>query len=150
MKKVKLTQNKYAVVDDDDFERINKNKWYYCTTGYARRSKYLPKYKSKGILMHREITKAKDDQLVDHINRDRLDNRKSNLRLVNDSLNGLNRKTQVNNTSGYRGVYWSKQKNKWQAVISIEKKRVHLGFFKDKKKAHIAYENKFNKVINNL
>jgi len=66
---------------------------------------------------------------IDHINGDRLDNRIENLRAVTASQNQHNRKTNANNTSGYKGVGWIKTKKKWRARITLEGKKIHLGYF---------------------
>lgn len=79
-------------------------------------------------------------QVVDHINGDPSDNRWSNLRLATPSENGANRHVPVNNTSGYRGVHWFRQTEKWQAYGSINRKRVHLGYFNDVREAAAAAE----------
>ena len=71
-------------------------------------------------------------EFLDHINGDRLDNRVSNLRAATRQQNAMNQKIKVNNTSGFKGVCWSKQKNKWVANITFNKKKnIHLGFFEN-------------------
>ena len=66
---------------------------------------------------------------IDHINGDRLDNRIENLRAATVGQNQHNRKTNANNTSGYKGVSWNKGCNKWLSQIKLEGKRIHLGYF---------------------
>jgi hypothetical protein len=66
---------------------------------------------------------------VDHINGDKLDNRIENLRAATVGQNQHNRKTNANNTSGYKGVSWSKAQKKWAARITLERKNIHLGYF---------------------
>lgn len=131
MKKIKLTQGKFALVDDEDFEWLSKWKWHY-THGYAKGG-------SNGksmVYMHRlilGITNPKE--ITDHKDRNGLNNQKNNLRIVNRSINGLNRNKYKNNTSGYRGVTWHKQRKHWMAQISINKKCQFLGFFNSAKEA---------------
>lgn len=81
-------------------------------------------------LMHRIITNAKQGQTVDHINNNGLDNRKCNLRFVSKKENGQNRtKAQINSKSGVLGVHWKDSRNKWEAGIRVDGKRIHLGVF---------------------
>ena len=126
MKKIKLTQNKYAIVDDD-YEWLNQFKWHF-SKGYAARSVGGRKNK-KYVWMHRLINNTPKDLFTDHINRNKLDNRKCNLRSVNKSQNGLNREKPKNNTSGYKGVYWDSYTNKWRGELRIYGKRIRFGRF---------------------
>ena len=66
---------------------------------------------------------------IDHINGDKLDNRIENLRAATIGQNQHNRKTNANNTSGYKGVCWNKAQKKWTARITLERKNIHLGYF---------------------
>ena len=84
--------------------------------------------------------------MVDHINRNPLDNRKSNLRIVNNQQNSMNKGHQKRNTSGHKGVSWDKSRNKWYAYITVNYKLINLGRFniledaiKARKKAEIKY-----------
>lgn len=77
--------------------------------------------------------------LLDHINMDKQDNRIANLRLSNKSQNSQNTLTSAANTSGYKGVSWSKQFNKWRASIKLNQKSKHLGLFDSKEDANAAY-----------
>ena len=66
---------------------------------------------------------------IDHINGDKLDNRIENLRAATVGQNQHNRKTNANNTSGYKGVSWNKALKKWTARITLERKTINLGYF---------------------
>lgn len=134
MKRIALTQGKYALVDDEDYERLVQHKWYY-NRGYAVRGA------SPKILMHRVVNETPEGKETDHINMDKLDNRKSNLRTATRKQNAVNRGTQSNNTSGYKGVSWHKGSRKWCAYIIKDKKTKFLGYFKDKKQAALAHDN---------
>jgi hypothetical protein len=76
---------------------------------------------------------------MDHENTVRSDNRWTNLRLASDQQNSANSRRGKNNTSGYKGVFWSKQRGKWGAKINPDRKQVHLGFYADPRDAHAAY-----------
>lgn len=90
--------------------------------------------------MHRYILGLeKGDMDVNHINGDRSDNRKRNLRLVTRKQNGYNRGVYSTSSSGYRGVYFRKDNNKWRAVINKDYKRYNIGSFDCKHEAAKAY-----------
>lgn len=128
MIKIELTKGKYALIDDKDFELVSNYSWYYCD-GYAMSGKYIGNYKTKTILMHRLINDTPDGFDTDHINRDKLDNRKINLRSVTRSHNAININLKKNNKSGFTGVVWDKQMKKWRAQIMLDRKQNFLGLF---------------------
>ena len=70
--------------------------------------------------------------MVDHVNGNTLDNRRENLRICSRSENGWNTKIRKNNKSGYRGVSWKKDKNKWVARVSKNRQHIFIGFFNHK------------------
>jgi hypothetical protein len=133
MKVIKLNQGKFAIVDDFNFDWLNQWKWYVNTSGYATR-----KEGKKTIRMHRLIHKTPSGFFTDHINREKLDNRRANLRTVTKSQNGFNRKAPSNNKSGIKGVYWDKFTNKWRAEIKVFYKKISLGRFANIKDALLA------------
>ena len=139
---IKLSKGMVAIVDDADFEWLNKLKWQYHYRGYAYSATYLgggranPKYKK--LWMHRLVTDCPEDKIVDHINRDKLDNRRSNLRTCTQSQNQMNSKIRESNTSGYRGV--NKQGERWMARIRMNGKRLFLGLFDTPQEASKVYE----------
>ena len=89
------------------------------------------------LYMYREFP----DGLIDHINGVADDNRIVNLRVVSNADNSKNQKIRKTNTSGYKGVSWSKTKLKWQAQCCTDYKAVHLGYFDTPKEASEAYNN---------
>lgn len=143
MRKIKLTKGKYALVDAEDFEYLNQWKWSF-DGSYAVRGRYLgkkiEKYKYEKIYLHRVINKTPKGFETDHINGNKLDNRKINLRSAKRSLNNINRHGQRNNTSGVQGVYWDSSTRKWRAEIGFCKKNIKLGRFINIQDAKIARE----------
>ncbi len=139
-KEIPLTQGKVAIVDDEDYERLMEYKWCYSSTiGYAVSRTYVGG-KKKVLLMHRFILNAPPDKVTDHINHNKLDNRKSNLRICSSSENNRNMPiNRANNKSGYRGVYWSKSRKKWIANIRFNNKPIYLGIFDNKHDAARMY-----------
>lgn len=131
-----------AIVDDEDFERVNAYKW--CSSTHSYPTSGTPhgygNKKPRHTLMHRLVMNAKSGQIVDHINEDRYDNRKCNLRFCNKSQNAVNkRKLLSTNTSGHQGVYWHKHKQKWAASIIVEGRKIYVASSKDKEKVCVAY-----------
>lgn len=117
-------------IDLEDYELVKDYKWTYLKTGYLANS-------ASNTLLHRLIMKEKiksSKDTVDHINRDKLDNRKSNLRIVTKQVNLLNKGLQQNNTSGARGVKvktLKSGKKVYEASIGLNGKDTYLGRFKD-------------------
>jgi hypothetical protein len=141
-----LTQGKYAIVDPEDYERLNLHKWYAAKdahTSYAQRSIRRKNANQTTFLMHRQIIKAADDMFVDHINHNGLDNRKANLRLASIAQNNRHRRItkKINSHSKYRGVTWCRKKKCWLAQIKINRKTKHIGYFHNELQAAKAYDN---------
>jgi len=132
MKKIKLTKGKFALVDNEDFEYLSQWKWHYIRNGYAARHSKVNEKERGYIYMHRQINNTPSGLVTDHINRNKLDNRKINLRNATNSMNGMNRNLNKNNSSGYLGVFWRKDRKKWIAFIKVNYKRMHLGNFYSK------------------
>lgn len=142
-KQIPLTNGEFAVVDDEDYLFYSKWSWKKHRGGYAVRTKG----KNGIYYMHRSITNAKDGYQVDHINGNKLDNRKCNLRVVTRSQNALNVGVKRNNKSGHKGVYWDKARGKWSVQLTFEGKTYCLGRFIDKDKAIKAYRKKFSELV---
>lgn len=144
MKKIPLTQGKFALVDDGDFERVSAFKWCFCN-GYATRKQHIrydgKKRIRKMVYMHRFIMETQDGLETDHRNRDKLDNRKENLRICTRNENGRNRTARgENNKSGYKGVSWSNPNRKWRVYIKVNNNNMYLGYFNDIIEAAKAYD----------
>jgi hypothetical protein len=138
MKKIKLTQNKFALVDDEDYEKLNQYSWYAEKGRYTYYAARTDKLKKK-IRIHRFIMNPTSNLQIDHINGNGLDNRKENLRICTHQQNQYNKKLSKNNSSGIKGVHWDKSRNKWRAKIKINNKEKYLGRFKDRIEAKEVY-----------
>lgn len=147
MKLIKLNgkygKGKFAKVDDEDYDWLNQWKWHLKFNkygGYACRD-------LKTIRMHRVILNITDSKIFgDHINHDTLDNQKANLRVVTHTQNQMNRSPQRKGTSKYNGVYLHKIKKKsgkcyiyWRAHITVNNKKISLGYFKNEIDAAKAF-----------
>ena len=115
-----------TVVDDKLYYDLIQCRWN-STNKYIANSK-------KGFL-HRYVMNYNGKDIVDHINGNPLDNRKENLRVITQKQNTMNKKSAKNSTSKYIGVRWNKRKNKWNAMIKINNKGIHLGTFSDEDEA---------------
>lgn len=142
MKEIPLVRDLVTLVDDRDYPRLSKHNWqisgvapYIYAARYPRRGG-----KSVCVLMHREILDAPKGMHVDHINGDRLDNRRENLRLCTHAQNGRNRKPTPGGSSKYKGVKWDRRAKKWRATIKINRKEYHLGYFTSETEAALAYD----------
>lgn len=139
-KEIPLTQGRVALVDAEDYAYLNQRKWYAWKDKTGRFYAVRKVGKHITLRMHREIMKTPKGMETDHINGDGLDNRQNNLRICTHSQNGMNSKTQSNNTSGYKGVYYYKQTRRWMACITVRSKQKHLGYFMSNEKAALAYD----------
>jgi hypothetical protein len=143
MKQIPLTQGKFATVDDEDYDRLIKYKWFVLKGYAARKIRSRRSGKeiiNKTIYMHRELINASSEMQVDHINLDKLNNSKANLRVCTRYENQLNKSLTKNNTSGFKGVSWRKKDKKWKAQISVDKKTIFIGLFDNIIDAANAYD----------
>ena len=108
------------IIDQDDLERVIVKKWRFWKGTY-----YTGNFNP--IQIHTFLMNPSENEVVDHINGNRSDNRKSNLRVTTQSKNALNKALLSNNTSGISGVSWDKERNKWAPEIRMDGKRCHLG-----------------------
>ena len=131
---VPLTQGHKAIVDADIVELISDRSWYFAK-GYA-----ACKNGELALPMHRLIMGTPDGMDTDHINGDKLDNRKVNLRICSRSQNKRNSAVRSDSASGLKGVQYLKETNMWRASILAEGRRVHLGYFEDAASAAMAYD----------
>lgn len=139
---IPLTKGMEAFCDLADAPLVSEFNWTASKAGarfYALRTVQHVGAKPESVRMHRLIMSPPTGLSVDHIDGNGLNNRRSNLRLATVSQNGCNRGPAVNNTSGYKGVWWFAYAKLWTAQIRLKGKRYHLGYFKTAEEAHSAY-----------
>lgn len=133
MPEIPLTKGQVAIVDDADYEYLMQWKWCY-SGSYAKRRAKKNEEGHRTIYMHRVIAKPQEDEVVDHINRNKLDNRRSNLRCLSDETqNLLNQGLSKRNKTGARGVVrlpaGRRKPQRYVAYISVKDKTKYLGTF---------------------
>ncbi len=149
MKSIPLTNSdKFTIVDDGDYEWLMQWKWQLTRGGYVYRCGWdLHKHRSISVYMHRAIADTPQQLDTDHINCNKLDNRRSNLRSVTHAINLRNTGSlRKNNTSGYTGVCWSKGNRKWLASVSISGRNHYIGYFDSAEEAAAAYALKVDEL----
>lgn len=142
MAEIQLTRGLVATVDDDDYARLSAIKWHATSLGYAQG--YLPGGSDGApirIRMHRYILGLSNDdpREVDHIDGDRLNNRRSNLRVCSRAENCRNMGLTARNTTGMKGIYLDKRRNRWRARIHIDGRDISLGYHSTAEAAYAAY-----------
>jgi len=138
MKKIQLSQGKFALVDDCDYEWLSQWKWFYDGSGYACRWRRKEGTEgTKWIQMHREVCRYHGtlDGSVDHANYNRVDNQLKNLRPATKSQNAANQKPRV--SSKFKGVRLLR--NRWHARIRADTREIYLGSFDNAEEAALAY-----------
>ena len=138
MKKIKLTNcDAFVLVDDEDFEKANSKTWALTPHGYPRRNESIGKingkWRQRKLYLHRFLMGEPVGLDIDHINHDKLDCRRHNLRIVPRDLNLLNRIVPKGHPTGVHGV--RKDGNRWVATMSVGDKGVWLGSFLTKEEA---------------
>lgn len=154
MKKVKLcgkVSGFYALVDDCDFEFINSFRWNLIPKGYAIRTDRSSGIKLT-IYMHRVIAERMDidcSNQIDHIDGDKLDNRRCNLRSATNQQNQANVSVPINNSTGYKGVTERIKNGRhyFVARIGVGYRRFHLGCFSTAEDASEAYKSAASKYF---
>lgn len=145
---IPLTQDTRVIVDFADYEWLSAYSWCLVNQKYAGRAipNDNPAQRQKFIYMHKVILGAGDDVQVDHINGNKLDNRRANLRICTAAQNQLNKaKPSLNKfrqqpTSQYKGVHWRAARRRWEVLIMVDGKQRYIGRFKDEIEAAHAYD----------
>jgi hypothetical protein len=141
--------DKFSLIDLEDLDRIKGYNW--CINCKSGRFQYvITKHGKRKIKLHRLILDEPEGMFVDHINHDTLDNRRCNLRLV---TNGQNMQNSIR-VRTEKGVSFHKRIEKFQAYISLNKKRIYLGYYKEpedaiqaRKQAEIKYHGNYRLTI---
>lgn len=141
-KEIPLTQGKVALVDDEDHEWLSQWRWQYNKrAGYAQRSEMYRDGTGTSFSMHAVIMNTPKGMHTDHIDGNRLNNQRSNLRVCTCAQNLHNsKKTNKSCHSQYKGVTWRIQDNKWWARITFNCKSISIGLFKTELDAARAYD----------
>ena len=131
-----------AVVDDEDYGWLSQWRWKLNSSGYAVRQTSRADGKRREVRMHRALLGLADDdpREGDHINRDRLDNRRTNLRAVPPAENRRNVSGNVASTSRHRGVHHESRSGRWIARVKHAGKHIYIGAFADEDAAGAAAE----------
>ena len=128
----------YLWIDEDDYEKFVKGYIFGLDKkGYVIFSGAKDGWHNK--FLHRIIMGEPDGKYIDHINGNKRDNRRENLRICNKSENNRNVGKKPNNKSGFKGVSWQKEAGKWRAQIQVDGKSKHLGLFDDPQIAYQSY-----------
>lgn len=130
-----------VIIDESDYERVSRYKWFI-TNGYIA-TRMINK---KMTYLHRFILNTPEGKVTDHINHNKLDNRKENLRICTSRENSINCKLSKNNNTGFRGTSFEKDRGVYSAYLMVNRKKVHLGRYenlKDAIDARMAGEKKY-------
>ena len=133
-----MSEGTPLMVSSCDYDLLINHKWY--PSGVMRHASGRPE--GKCVYLARYIMNPPKDMIVDHIDRNQYNNQRSNLRIGTRSQNQQNRAKQGNNTSGYKGVYWSPPSRKWFSMIGLAGKNIYLGLFECKHEAAMKYNQK--------
>lgn len=126
--------NKF-LFDYEDFPTVAAHKWSVEDSGYVHTT-----IGGKHIRLHTLLLKVPDGMVIDHINGNRADNRKANLRAASNAENCRNQKLNTRNTTGYKGVFFDNRRNRYSADITFNYKHIFLGYFNDPYEAALAYD----------
>lgn len=141
-KKIFLKGGSFALVDDEDFEYLSQWEWML-HRGYAQRDEYIGKidgkYKCVRRHMHRIVNNTPEGMLTDHIDGNRLNNTRANLRTATKQQNARNMAKVKGKTSKYKGVSWNKSHGRWAARICDNAKRISLGSYDCEIEAALSY-----------
>jgi hypothetical protein len=143
MHEIVLASGHKALVDDADFELVNKHKWHLKKGPYTFYAQCRLKNSDVFLRMHRFILGVINPKvLIDHKDLNGLNNQRDNLRVCTSSQNLQNAPRKSNNTSGFKGVSWNKEKKRWVAKTKFNGKYVFIGRFRKKEDAARAYDKK--------
>ena len=130
MKKYIQLKHGTAIIDEQDFDRINQYKWRSVILGKSKTPYAVSSHFGRTVYMHRLVMNAHKETVIDHIDGNGLNNSRDNLRFVTYSQNNMNQPIRCDNTSGHKGINWCKDREKYQVYINIDRKRKSLGRYK--------------------
>jgi hypothetical protein len=136
-KEIHLLRDQVTLVDDQDYDWLIPFNWRLNSHGYVIRSDYVAGRRTF-VSMHRQIMNAQRGHVVDHIDHNKLNNTRANLRFVTQQQNLMSRRLFKNNLSGYKGVCL--QNGRFHARMEVNQKAVNLGYFDDIELAALAYD----------
>lgn len=149
MKQIKLTQGRFSLIDDEDFEKVSKYKWNVSfnkrNNSFRPSTTIILNNKKYTLLLSRFIMNCPKGMVVDHINHNTLDNRRCNLRICTFKENIYNLKLRKSSKYGYKGI--SFKKNRWIVQLKKDKKYIYGGSFKDKIEAAKTYDEKAKELF---
>lgn len=139
---IPLTRGLEAIIDASDAHLVQHRNWYALRDGQTDYAvSHAGRFHGKKglVRLHRVILDAPEDMWVDHEDNDGLNCRRSNIRLATPSQNARNRRRGTNNKSGFKGVSFFKDHQKWTACIRVDGRKKFLGYFPSAEEAHQAY-----------
>ena len=150
-RRIRLTRGLWAIVDPEWYERLSEYKWHakgghgecYAARGYRKNGRTAVEWMHK-VIMAAALRQCSGQGIfvVDHINRNTLDNRRANLRIATIGQNAMNSKRRglKAGSSKYKGVSWDGRAKKWRAMIHVHGRPMYLGGFDDEVEAAKAYD----------
>ena len=145
-KLIELAGGKYAIIDEEDYDKVNKHKWRVDEAGRVTCNMCIDG-KQRNVKMSRFIMNTTRGMFADHINYNLLDNRKSNLRNCTPSQSAAHRRSIPNTSSQYKGVSWCVARNKWEVCIKQNYKGKYLGRYNNEIEAAKAYDDEAKKLF---
>lgn len=145
MKEIQLTQGQVALIDDEDFDKVSQYKWFarydkstgmFVTIGNGPTTEG----KRRTIYMHEVILGTPNGYTADHVDRNPLNNRRSNLRLANPNQQSLNKSTYNNSEIPYKGVSYKTANSKYVAQMQVLGSKKHIGLFDSPTDAALTYD----------
>jgi hypothetical protein len=139
---IRLTKGKVTLVDDDDVALVAGFRWHYGCRGYAVRVTRDQDGRKKWVFLHRVLIDPPPGLTVDHIDGDRLNNRRANLRVATHSQQRANTKVGKNSKSGFKGVTWHGASRLWHVRVGFQGKTLSFGYYDDPIQAARVYDAK--------
>jgi len=136
MKTITLNQGPLVLVDDENYELLRRYSWNLHPKGYAARTDAQAQ---RQVLMHRQIMDFPTTGCVDHLDANKLNNQRNNLRVVSVGLNTQRGGLRRNNTTGFVGVGWDSRLSMYRTTIKVAGRHIELGRFRALRKAVAAY-----------